>query len=141
MDRVVEVLGDLSTYSAWLDIVRNAKPFAAAEGDTGPAWSVDLRAQLGPFARSKRLRMCRDVHPDASAHAWSCRFVRNEIDGRSHSPWVLSITADQQTSDTIQVSTGLRYDGSLFGPVIERVLQAEIDAARPRLIALLERPG
>lgn len=139
MDRVAEVLGDLSTYSAWLDIVRNAKPVDAAEGDVGPAWSVDLRAQLGPFARSKRLRMCRDTHPDANAHAWSCRFVRHEIDGRTHSPWVLSIEADDVESQLIRVSTGLRYDGSLFGPVIERVLQAEIDAARPRLIALLSR--
>ena len=56
--------------------------------DVGPAWSVDLRGRLGPFARAKRLRMVRTVHePDHHA-----RFERVEHDGRQHSPWVLDAT-------------------------------------------------
>ena len=44
-------VADLGLYPEWLDIV----PRAVAEEGNEPAWIVDLRGRLGPFARSKRL--------------------------------------------------------------------------------------
>src|SRR5690606_30121098 len=49
-------VADLDRYPQWLDIVPRAVPVDAHADDAGPAWSVDLRGRLGPFARSKRLR-------------------------------------------------------------------------------------
>ena len=46
---------DLARYPSWLSIVTRAEAYA---GDP-LAWSVDLRGRVGPFARSKRLRMVR----------------------------------------------------------------------------------
>src|SRR4051812_36174526 len=47
---------DLARYPDWLEIVAKAEPLGgvadATTGDAGPAWAVDLRARLGPLARS-----------------------------------------------------------------------------------------
>ena len=111
---------------------RAARP--AVEGhpdDPGPAWSVDLRGRLGPFARSKRLRMARTVHEPGRV-----RFERVEHDGRQHSPWVLS--ADISPIDGgSRLRMHMHYGGSLVGPLIERLLADEITRSRPRLLALL----
>ena len=61
-ERLFGWVDDLAHYPEWLDIVPRATPVEARDGDPGPAWSVDLRGRLGPFARSKRLRMVRTVH-------------------------------------------------------------------------------
>ena len=60
-ERIFAVVNDLGTYPRWLDIVGRAVPTAAdpAGDDPGPAWLIDLRGQLGPLRRSKRLRMVR----------------------------------------------------------------------------------
>ncbi len=63
---------DLGRYPRWLDIVPRAVPVEPHADDVGPAWSVDLRGRLGPFARSKRLRMARTAS-DPGRHA---RFER-----------------------------------------------------------------
>ena len=124
-------VSDLGRYPEWLDIVPRAVPI-----DEGKAWSVDLRGRLGPFARSKRLRMERTVCDEPSGRV---RFERVEHDGRSHSPWVL--TADvSETSDGSRLTMHLHYGGGLFGPVIERLLSDEIERSRPRLLACVRRP-
>ena len=75
---------DLSRYPSWLTIVTRAEP------DGVGAWVVDLRGQVGPIARSKRLRMARTVlEPDRRAV-----FERAERDGRQHSLWLLQATVD-----------------------------------------------
>ncbi|HMV75939.1 MAG TPA: SRPBCC family protein, partial [Microthrixaceae bacterium] len=95
IDALFEVVADLGTYPEWLDIVGRAEPLDPATGADGTAedaaWSVDLKGQVGPFRRSKRLRMVRASFddPDATGRA-SVRFERRELDGRSHSDWVLS---------------------------------------------------
>jgi hypothetical protein len=123
-------VSDLGRYPEWLDIVPRAVPI-----DEGRAWSVDLRGRLGPFARSKRLRMERTVCEEPHR----ARFERVEHDGRSHSPWVL--TADvSETSDGSRLTMHLHYGGGLFGPVIERLLSDEIERSRPRLLACVRRP-
>ncbi len=127
-------VGDLGRYPDWLDIVPRAVPVAAHDDDVGPAWSVDLRGRLGPFARAKRLRMVRTVH-EAGRHA---RFERVEHDGREHSSWVLDavITA---TPDGSRLTMGLHYGGRLWMPVLDRLLSDEIERSRPRLLARLSQ--
>jgi hypothetical protein len=114
---------DLGRYPRWLEI----------EGDE-PAWKVDLRGRLGPFARSKRLRMVRTVD-DAPTHVV---FERRERDGRSHSPWLLEATvAPVDSSGSSTLTMHLHYGGGLWGPVLERMLTDEIAKSKPRLLALL----
>jgi hypothetical protein len=47
-------------------------------------WDVELRARLGPLARSKRLRMVRTVR---DPETFTATFERDQADGRNHSPW------------------------------------------------------
>ncbi|MCB1006842.1 MAG: SRPBCC family protein [Acidimicrobiales bacterium] len=120
----------LDRYPRWLDIVVRAESADAAPGDPGPAWRVDLRGRLGPLSRAKRLRMVRTVH-DAPRRAV---FERREVDGRSHSPWVLDATVDPAPSGA-RLTMRLHYGGSLWGPVLERMLRDEVERSRPRLAA------
>lgn len=124
---------DLARYPAWLDIVRQARPDDAAPGDPGPAWEVDLRGRLGPLARSKRLRMVRTEHASGSR----ARFERRELDGRSHSSWILDVSVDGSETAS-RLTMYLHYGGALFGPVLHRLLSDEIERSRPRLAALAE---
>lgn len=127
-ERVFALVEELARYPDWLDIVARV----VADGDG--AWKVDLRGRLGPFARSKRLRMVRSVH-DAPT---SVRFERDEQDGRSHSPWVLDASVEP-TADGSRLTMHLHYGGGLFGPVLEPILRDEINRSRPRLLQALQR--
>jgi hypothetical protein len=129
-DTLFAWVNDLGRYPQWLDIVPRAEPVAAIDGDPGPAWEVDLRGRLGPFARSKRLRMVRSVEEAPTA----VTFERMEHDGRSHSPWVLRADVEP-TGDGSRLTMRLHYGGGLFGPVLERLLGDEIERSRPRLLA------
>ncbi len=131
--RVFTVLSDLSTYVEWLDMVTRAVPAEPAAGDAGPAWYVTLRAKVGPLARSKRLRMVR---------AWSSepnllKFERAEVDGRSHSPWVLRVDINGDRPCLVEVD--LRYRGRLWSAPLDRILAGQADSAVPRLAALVSR--
>ncbi|CAN5465841.1 hypothetical protein BH10ACT1_BH10ACT1_14630 [soil metagenome] len=117
---------DLERYPQWLEIVTKVAPL------DGDAWAVDLRGRLGPLARSKRLRMVRG----AAAGPTSVRFERAELDGRTHSPWVLAADVTPH-ADGSELHMGLHYGGGLFGPVLERVLRDEIERSRLRLLALV----
>ena len=124
---------DLGRYPQWLDIVPRAEAVEAQEGDPGPAWSVDLRGRLGPFARSKRLRMVRTVHEPMDR----VRFERLEHDGRQHAGWVLSAEVAAVDGGS-RLSMHLHYGGGLGGPLVERLLTDEITQSKPRLLALVE---
>jgi hypothetical protein len=126
-ERVFDLVADLVRYPSWLDIVPRVVPEGA------DAWLVDLRGRLGPFARSKRLRMVRTAH-EPNAHV---RFERDEHDGRSHSPWVLDASV-ASTDAGSRLTMRLHYGGGLFGPVLERVLRDEIERSRPRLLRVLD---
>lgn len=117
---------DLCSYPRWLNIVPRAeiKPI-----DDGDAWVIDLRGRLGPLARSKRLHMVRTVHEPPRA----VTFERLEHDGREHSVWVLRaevIPIDEGS----QLTMRLHYGGSLWGPLLERLLGDEIGQSRERLL-------
>jgi hypothetical protein len=124
---------DLVRYPEWLDIVPRATAAEVHPDDVGPAWSVDLRGRLGPFARAKRLRMVRTAH-EPHHHA---RFERVEHDGRDHSPWVLDASIDGEAG-TSTLTMRLHYGGRLWMPALDRLLADEIERSRPRL---LERLG
>lgn len=128
-------MDDLAKYPAWLEIVRRAEPAEPAGGDPGPAWWVDLRGRLGPFARSKRLRMVQ-VERDEPSRAV---FERRELDGREHSMWRLVATVSARGSGS-HLDVHLHYGGGLFAPVLERLLADEVERARPRLLALVDGP-
>ena len=115
----------------WLDIVTRAVPATAADGP--PAWTVDLRGRLGPFARSKRLRMVRTRNDVPHAVV----FERQENDGRSHSPWTLSADVDPGSGGS-RLTMRLHYGGGLWGPIVERLLSDEIERSKPRLLALIQ---
>ena len=147
--RVFETIADLGTYPDWLDIVTRAEPVPAGPDDDGaPAWSVDLRGQVGPLRRTKRLRMVR-TRVDQDHHV---RFERREVDGRQHSPWVLSATVEPVGSGTglpgasgtglpgasgTVLTMRMHYGGRLWVPVLDRLLAQEIEHSRTRLAVLL----
>ena len=126
-----EVVSDLGGYPRWLDIVGRAVEAEPDAGDPGPAWSVDLRGQLGPLRRSKRLRMVRTLaEPDRHV-----RFERRELDGRQHSAWVLEATIATGADDgATDLTMRLHYGGSLWMPMLDRILRDEIERSRPRLV-------
>jgi hypothetical protein len=124
---------DLARYPDWLDIVPRAVAADAHRDDAGPAWSVDLRGRLGPFARAKRLRMVRTEH-DPDRHA---RFERVEHDGRQHAPWVLDATVTATREGAVTLTMRLHYGGRLWVPALDRLLADEIERSRPRLLARL----
>ena len=131
-EELFEWVADLSRYPQWLDIVPRAVP--ADDSDEASAWTIDLRGRLGPFARSKRLRMVRTRH-DAPK---TVVFERRELDGRSHSPWLLEATVSDGDDGGSRLTMHLHYGGGLWGPLVERLLSDEIERSRPRLLALLE---
>lgn len=126
-DAVFALVEDLTRYPSWLDIV----PRVVADGSD--AWRVDLRGRLGPFARSKRLRMVRSRHEPPR----TVRFERQEQDGRTHSPWILDATVEPRGTGS-RLTMHLHYGGGLLGPVVERLLREEIERSRPRLLAVLD---
>jgi hypothetical protein len=123
------LVDDLARYPEWLDLIARA----TTEAGSPPAWSVDLRARLGPLARSKRLRMVRTEH-DPVAHR--VRFERQELDDRRHSPWVLDAQV-AEVADGSALEMHLHYGGKLWtGGVLERALTDQIEQGRERLLAL-----
>jgi hypothetical protein len=138
---------DLGRYPEWMRLAHTVTPLPpdGSDGSTvdpsgstpaagSPAWSVELRARLGPLARSKRLRMVRTVHevPDRVV------FERRESDGRRHSPWVLDVRLSPRPNGEVRLDMHLHYGGGLWtGGVLERVLTDEIDRGRDRLLSVV----
>ncbi|MDQ1396052.1 MAG: hypothetical protein QOG64_1311 [Acidimicrobiaceae bacterium] len=129
-------LADLGTYPGWLGIVRSAVPVAAVAGETGPAWSVDLGARVGPLWKTKRVRM---VRVEARVPKL-VRFERVEHDGRSHSPWVLTGEVEVDERGTL-VTVDLFYGGNRWLPLADRLLRDEVAKAGARLEAHLAKSG
>jgi hypothetical protein len=128
-----EFVQDLGHYPAWTDLVHRAE----ADGDDAgrPVWQVELRARVGPLARSKKLRMVRVRHDPGACCAV---FERKEVDGRRHSPWVLTAVVDAAAAGSV-LQMHLHYGGALWtGGVMERVLADQITSGRERLLALVQ---
>jgi len=130
-ERLFELVDDLSTYPQWNGLVHNA----TREPDSDSAWDVELRARVGPLARSKRLRMVR-TRCDAPNLV---RFERREHDGRQHADWVLEAQVDPRPADGdgdpgSRLVMRLHYGGTFGGMVLERLLGDAIERSRPALL-------
>ena len=122
--RVLEsVIGDLTTYPRWMGLVHSVSP-----ADDLGGHRVELRGKIGPFARSKVLRMERMDDADR------IRFVRRELDGRAHGRWELEaeITSSRTSSESTLTMT-LLYEGRWWTSVVEKLLSEEVEASKIRL--------
>lgn len=160
-ERLFSFVCSLDAYPAWLSILPRVDPAGPERGEVDPdegdgsgsdagedhrAWLVELRGKIGPLARSKRLRMVRTVYEAPRL----VRFERTEHDGRSHSAWVLDAEVvplgdtDPATGTSHGASSRLvmrlHYGGSFGGSILEKMLSDEIEASKPRLLALVGRP-
>ncbi len=141
-DRLFSLLDDLGEYPRWMPLVHGVTPVSSGSGRGNgpePAWDVELRATIGPFARSKRLRMVRTEHlaPERVV------FEREEVDGRTHAPWVLTATIEVDPArvdciDPLTLTMSLHYGGGLWtGVALQRVLDHEVDRGSRNLVELL----
>lgn len=121
---------ELEDYTAWMPLVHDVERL----GGDALAWTVELRAQVGPFARSKRLRMERTMLVNDRVAV----FERREVDGREHSHWVLRADLEVDEQGRTVLTMTMTYDGSLWaGPVLERVLDDQVRRGRDRLLELV----
>ena len=128
---VFEQLATLDRYPAWMRLVHRVDALAPDEGR--PAWRVELRARVGPFARSKQLRMVRTIHEPPHR----VRFERVQDDDRDHAAWILGATVEDADGGALVV-TELTYSGKLWGSsVLERVLEDEIRRGKEALTGLV----
>lgn len=161
---VFEFIADLDRYPSWMRLVHRAEP---EPGSDPAAWSCELRAKVGPFARSKRLRMERSEYEQDRLVA----FERAETDGRTHARWAMRATtvaagpnetadennhtgdhrsnndrqaaADPSTAASAQPGTRLTieliYGGDLWtGGLLDRILEDEVKKGRAGLQRAIE---
>lgn len=128
---VFPFVASLDRYPAWMRLVHDVE---AVEAGETPAWSIEIRARVGPFARSKRLRMARTlIEPDRSV-----QFEREEVDGRDHARWSLRVDLTPTGPSSTLVEMHLAYDGRLWtGGLMERVLDDEVRRGREGLARLV----
>jgi hypothetical protein len=139
--RVLALVDDLGVYPQWMPLVHRAEPVVGV----ADAWNVELRAKVGPFARSKKLRMVRSAYErtEGAERGDVARIVfeRRETDERQHAMWRLTatVTAANSAAGGAELVMHLHYDGRLFVSVVEAILRQNIDAGRVRLAELLAR--
>ena len=139
-EQTFALVDDLSAYPAWMDLVHDVREVEPTE--LRRTWDVELQAQVGPFARSKRLRMVRTVCEAPRRVV----FERDEVDGRRHSSWVLAATLDEATqpgdaTPMTKLTMRLTYGGNLWtGAVLQRVLDEHVERGAATLRALLAGP-
>jgi hypothetical protein len=97
-----DFVSDLGNYPDWLGLVARVDPEGDPTCDPRGSWIVELRGRIGPFARSKRLRMVRT----AAERPLRVRYERIELDGRVHAPWELTAQIEA-TGDGAQLSMRL----------------------------------
>ena len=134
-EQTFALVEDLCCYPRWMNLTHEVVDLDP-DSDGRRAWDVELRARVGPLARSKRLRMIRTVH-DAPR---SVVFERNELDGRAHAPWVLRADLDSSAAagDDVVLTMTLRYGGGLWtGAVLQRVLDDEVRQGSEALLAIV----
>lgn len=119
-------VSDLSRYVEWMPMVHGAN----LVGDG--IWNVELRAKVGVFARSKRLRMKRTINTPQRIV-----FERDEIDGRRHAPWTMAV--ELQSADAgCDVTVDLAYGGTLWtAGILDKVLAAQVEAGKTGLARIV----
>ena len=133
-DDVLPWVESLDTYPTWTTLVHRV---AVDASGSEPAWIVELRARIGPLARSKRLRMVRA----ATGTDGHLRFERAEVDGRDHGHWEFDVRCTSTGvpgSPRSRLAVVLAYDGANWaGGIVERTLQDEIERSKARLTELV----
>lgn len=125
-ERLFAWIEDLALYPQWMQLVHDVEPLGV------DAWQVELQARVGPFARSKSLRMIRAVHDPPHRVVYQ----RAEIDGKEHSMWEMRATVEPREPEATGLTIELHYGGNLWaGPVLQRVLD---DAVRRGSDALID---
>jgi hypothetical protein len=126
-----EQVATLDRYPGWMRLVHRVEELAPDAGR--PAWRVELRARVGPFARSKQLRMVRTVFEPGRV----ARFEREQADGRQHAAWTLTATVAAADGGA-RLLMDLSYSGRLWGSaVLQRVLDDEIRRGKDALRRLV----
>jgi len=126
LSSVLPHVNSLDEYPAWMPLIHSI------ESDGVDAWIVELRAKVGVFARSKRIRMRRTTN--TKSHIV---FERDETDGRTHSPWVLSVELREDHART-EVTMNLSYGGNLWtAGVLDRILASQVDVGKENLVKLV----
>jgi hypothetical protein len=126
-----EQIATLDRYPAWMRLVHRVTPLPA--DPAGPAWWVELRARVGPFTRSKQLRMVRTRCVDDEL----VRFERVEHDDRDHAQWILQGEVAAADSGT-ELTMHLEYTGELWSmSVLGRILDDEVRRGTGELSRLL----
>lgn len=127
IDAVRPFVEDLAAYPTWMPMVHDV--VAVDDG----AWSVELRAKVGVFARSKKLRMRRTMNEENIIV-----FERDEDDNRQHSPWVMLVSLSPSAMGT-NVTIDLSYGGSLWSAgILDRVLASQVDAGKSGLVRAVQ---
>lgn len=121
---VLAEVADLPGYTDWHGMVRKVEP-------DGDGWQVDVGGRVGPFTKTKRVRLVRAAD-DAPGHV---RFVRAERDRDDFGRWELAATVDPAEGDgPCTLHLRLLYDGSSpLAGLLEPVLRAETDKSAARL--------
>ena len=133
--RAFSELDDLEDYPRWTGLVHAATRDSGVDSDSSQpvaSWTVELRGRIGPFARSKKLRMER-VFVDEPSRV---RFERRETDGRDHGSWILEAVVIEGATDdraSCDVRVTLEYGGRLWSGAIEKLLADEIERSKHRL--------
>ena len=123
LSSVLPHVNSLDEYPAWMPLIHSI------EADGEDVWIVELRAKVGVFARSKRIRMRRTTHSESRIV-----FERDETDGRNHSPWVLSVELCELAGST-EVTMNLSYGGTLWtAGVLDRILASQVDVGKQNLV-------
>ena len=119
---VYPFVSDLQKYAEWMPLIHSVVP-------TGEdSWDVELRAKVGLLARSKRLSMRR-----VSNSAELIVFERDESDGRSHSPWTLTVRTTPSDHGCV-VTMEMAYGGTLWtAGILDRVLASQVEAGKAGL--------
>ncbi len=128
---VFQYVARLDAYPAWLRLVHAVE---LIDEDPIPTWHVELRARVGPFARSKRLTMQRvELRENRLAV-----FERAETDERDHARWALRAELVQCGPNSTTLTMHLAYDGGLWsGGLLGKVLDDEIRRGRESLAELV----
>jgi hypothetical protein len=124
---VLAEVADLPGYPAWHGMVKRVEP-------DGDGWLVDLGARLGPFTRTKRVRLVRAAD-EAEGGRGRVRFVRHESDREEYGGWELQADVDPASgAGPCTLRFRLLYDGSspLIG-MLEPILRAETQRSADRL--------
>ncbi len=124
-------VAELGAYPPWMRLVHDVETLDP-DGDR-PAWRVELRARVGPFARSKILRMVRTHYEPARRIV----FERCELDERRHASWVLVVEL-VEVDDGTRVAMDLEYGGALWtGGLLQQVLDDEIERGSDQLVTVV----